>query len=68
MPPPQTLPLIYLFTFTMLMLKLYTTALSRRSDSMVSGHEKMTVTKNLANNPQKLLQKIIHIEVTNDFR
>jgi len=53
----------------MLMSKLYTTALSRCSDSIVSGHEKiMTVTKNFADGPQKFLQKIIHIEVTSDYR
>ena len=47
-PPPQTPLPIYLFTLMMLMLNIYRTTLSRRSDSIVSGHEKMTVTKNLS--------------------
>jgi len=52
----------------MLMLTLYITALSRGSDRIVSGHEKMTVAKNFADNPQKILQKTICNEVSNDLR
>jgi len=39
--------------------------LSKGSDRIVSGHEKMTITKNFADNPQKFLQKAICNEVRN---
>jgi len=50
------------------MLNIHRTTLSRRSDSTVSGHEKMTVTKNFSDNPQNFLKKTIHNEVKNDLR